>query len=334
MNETIQLGHGGGGRLSHTLIQEEIVSRFGAGPLCGLPDAASLTVAGGKIHFSTDGFVVQPLIFPGGDIGSLAVHGTINDLAVSGARPRWLSLGLILEEGLSMTLLRQVLDGVKRAAADCGVTVVTGDTKVVRRGQCDGIYITTAGLGEALPGFQLSMSSIRPGDRILVSGSLGDHGAAVMAVREGFQLENGPKSDSRPVHRLVMALEPVAGHVRFMRDPTRGGLAAVLNEVVVDQPFGMHIRENDLPISPTTGILAEILGLDLLHVASEGCLVLFCDPASASEVLGIWQRMPEGSRACDIGQVTTERGRVVLETAIGGQRVVDLPQGELLPRIC
>ncbi|MBF0461712.1 MAG: hydrogenase expression/formation protein HypE [Magnetococcales bacterium] len=334
MNDCVLLGHGGGGRLSHQLIEQEIVARFGQGPLQTLPDAATLELDSRRICFTTDSFVVHPLEFPGGNIGDLAVHGTVNDLAVSGARPRWLSLGLILEEGLPLATLRRVLDSVQRAAEQCEVAVVTGDTKVVRRGQCDGLYINTSGIGEAIPGFALSLSRVGLGDCILVSGPLGDHGAAVLSAREGFQMQNGPLSDSRPVHRLVQSVADLAADIRFMRDPTRGGLATVLNEMTAGQSYGIRIRARDLPFSPGTNALAEMLGLDLLHVASEGCLVLLCAESVAAAILARWQALPEGVDARAIGRVTDQAGRVILETAIGGQRVVDVPSGELLPRIC
>ena len=274
----IQLGHGGGGRLSRDLIDREIISRFGDGPLAGLPDGATLPEVHGRLVFSTDSFVVHPLIFPGGCIGDLAIHGTVNDVAACGARPRWISLAMILEEGLEMTTLGVVLDAVKAAAEACDVTIVTGDTKVVARGQCDGLYLNTAGIGELLPGFALKAASARPGDRVLVSGDIGDHGMAVMAAREGIQIENGPKSDSAPVHRLVLALQPWAESTRFMRDPTRGGVAAVLNEVVEGQSFGMRLEEGRIPTSTGTRAIAEALGIDLLHVACEGRLIAIVGP--------------------------------------------------------
>ncbi|HIJ84185.1 MAG: Hydrogenase expression/formation protein HypE [Magnetococcales bacterium] len=334
MNDCILLGHGGGGRLSQQFIQQEILSRFGNGPLQTLPDAASLVLDGCRICFSTDSFVVHPLEFPGGNIGDLAVHGTVNDLAVSGARPRWLSLGLILEEGLPLATLRRILDSIQRAANHCGVMVATGDTKVVRRGQCDGLYINTAGIGEAMKELTLGLDTIVPGDRVLVSGTLGDHGMAVLAVREGLPIANGPISDSQPVNRLVEAVASMAAGIRFMRDPTRGGLATVLNEMASGQAFGITIHARDLPFSPGSRALAEMLGLDLLHVASEGCLVMVCAENIADQVLARWQTLPEGRNAREIGQVTPQAGRVILVTAIGGQRVVDVPNGELLPRIC
>lgn len=331
----IQLGHGGGGLLSRDLIREEILSRFGVGALRGLPDAATLPMPAGRaLVFTTDGYVVQPIEFPGGTIGDLAVHGTVNDIAVCGGRPKWLSLSLILEEGLPRATLTRVLDSIKRAADDCGVTVVTGDTKVVARGQCDGMYVTTSGIGELMEGFSLSADGVREGDRILVSGPLGDHGMAVLAARKSIAISNGPQSDTGPVHRLVQAVQSVAGYVRFMRDPTRGGLAATLNELVEDRPVGVLLREESLPFSAGARAVAEMLGLDLLQVASEGRMVLVCDPQVAGVILDCWRALPEGRLATEVGVVTGRNGRVILETVAGGQRLVDVPRGELLPRIC
>jgi hydrogenase expression/formation protein HypE len=331
----IQLAHGGGGRLSRRLIEEEILPRFGAQALSELPDAAELAVSGQRLLFTTDSFVVQPPEFPGGNIGNLAVHGTVNDLAVCGGRPRWLSLGLILEEGLELALLRRVLDAAAAAAADCGVQVVTGDTKVVARGQADGLYVNSAGIGEALPGFSLGPGRVRPDDRVLISGPLGDHGLAVLAVREGINIAGGPVSDSGPVHRLVLALAELAPLVRFMRDPTRGGAAAVLNELAAGREIGVELSEADIPVSPGTRALAEMLGLDVLQVASEGRLFLVCAPEAAAPILARWQALPEGRGAACVGSISRrDVGRVILKTVSGGRRLVDVPQGELLPRIC
>lgn len=332
--DRILLAHGGGGQLSRELIDREIVSRFGDGPLKGLPDGATVPVAGSEVVFTTDSFVVQPIEFPGGNIGDLAVHGTVNDLAVCGAKPRWLSLGLILEEGVELDLLRRVLDSIKTAADDSGVVVATGDTKVVARGQCDGMFINTAGIGDKLPGFELSPEPLQEGDHILVSGPIADHGFAVLASRENIHIQNGPQSDSAPVHRLVQAATEHAGEVRFMRDPTRGGLASVLNEMVEGADVGIQIMEESIPISSGAHAVSELLGLDPLHVASEGRMLMVCSADAASVLLAAWQAMPEGSGAKDIGAVTTEAGRVVLETLMGGHRLVDVPRGELLPRIC
>ncbi|NCC51707.1 MAG: hydrogenase expression/formation protein HypE [Spartobacteria bacterium] len=330
----ITLAHGGGGRLTAEFIEEEIVTRFGEGPLAGLPDAASLAPAHGGLLFSTDSFVVQPLFFPGGNIGDLAVHGTVNDLAVSGGTPRWFSLGLILEEGLPMETLRQVLDALKKAADDCGVQVVTGDTKVVRQGQCDGMYINTAGIGLRIPEYSLGVKYITPGDTVLVSGPLGDHGMAVLSTREGLAVQHGPVSDTGPVHRLVQAAVPYAGQVRFMRDPTRGGAAAVLNEMVQATAIGVQLKECELPFSPKTKVIAEMTGVDLLHVASEGRVIMVCAADAAPDILACWRALPEGANATQIGMITGDAHQVILETVAGGRRLVDVPRGELLPRIC
>lgn len=332
--ERILLGHGGGGLLTRSLIDDEIVKRFGDGPLKGLPDGALLPALSNKIVFSTDSFVVAPSFFPGGNIGDLAVHGTVNDVAVSGGKPLWLSLALIIEEGLSLRILRQVLDSIKTAALDCGVQIVTGDTKVVRKGQCDGVYINTAGIGELIDGFVLNTENICEGDAIVVSGNLGDHGMAVMAAREGLLGGGTLKSDSAPVHRLVQSIHRVATDVRFMRDPTRGGLAATLNEIVEERSIGILLQESALPFSTGAKGLAEMLGFDLLHVASEGRMMCVCAAEKAAFIVDTWKSLPEGKGACVIGKVTKDAGRVVLDTAIGGKRIVDVPQGELLPRIC
>lgn len=334
MKSVILLAHGGGGQLSREFIQQEILPRFGDGPLHSLPDAATLPAMAGSLRFATDSFVVQPVEFPGGNIGHLAVHGTVNDLAVAGGRPRWLALSLILEEGVSLALVRRVLDGVKDAADACGVAVVTGDTKVVQRGQCDGLYLNTAGIGEAIPGLELHPGRIREGDSLLVSGALGDHGMAVLAAREGLKLEQGPISDTRPLHRLVEMVADFGGAIRFMRDPTRGGLAALLHEVVAEQSFGVLLQEERLPFSPPAVGLAEMLGMDLLQVAGEGCLALFCAPEVVAAILERWRTLPEGQEAAWIGQVSDRPGQVVMQTRFGSRRLVDNPRGELLPRIC
>jgi hydrogenase expression/formation protein HypE len=333
--DRILLGHGGGGRLSRSLIEREIVTRFaGGGPLEGLPDGALLDSPKGRIVFSTDSFVVSPLEFPGGDIGCLAVHGTVNDLAVSGAVPLWLSLALIIEEGLEMALLRRILDSVKRASLEAGVQVVTGDTKVVARGQCDGIYLNTAGIGRKMDSLELGIERIQRGDKVIASGTLGDHGMAVMAAREGLALKGTLKSDTAPVHRLVQKAAEWAGAVRFMRDPTRGGLASVLGEIVEEGSFGIELQEGAIPYDSRARAVSEILGIDLMHVACEGRVLMVCAPCAAGGIVDAWRKMPEGAGAAVIGEVTDESGRLILKTDIGGRRMVDIPQGELLPRIC
>lgn len=332
--DTVQLAHGSGGGLAREFIESEIVSRFDDGPLLGLPDAATLPSPGTETVFTTDSFVVQPIEFPGGNIGHLAVHGTVNDLAVSAATPRWLSLAMILEEGLPMSLLRRVLDTIRASADEAGVKVVTGDTKVVGRGQCDGLYINTAGIGEKRAGFELSPGSIKPGDRVLASGTLGDHGMAILAARKGVDIVNGPVSDTAPVHRLVEAIAKHAGAIRFMRDPTRGGLAAILNEVVVGATLQVELNEATVPLSRGARAVSEMLGIEPLHMASEGRVVIFCAAEAVDPVLAAWRALPEGEQSACIGKVTEGRGRVVMETLAGGHRLVDVPRGELLPRIC
>jgi hydrogenase expression/formation protein HypE len=333
-HNVIQLAHGGGGRLTHDLITDEIVTRFGNGPLRGLPDGAMLDSPGERLVFTTDSFVVQPLEFPGGNIGDLAVHGTVNDISVCGGEPRWLSLALILEEGLSFDVLRRVLDSVQVAAEACDVMVVTGDTKVVERGQCDGVYVNTAGIGLALPCFILGPERIREGDHVLVSGTLADHGMALLAARQKTNLSDGPQSDTGPVHRLVQAVQALGTAVRFMRDPTRGGAATVLNEMVNGSELGILLKEHDIPLAPATRAVAEMMGIEPLHVASEGRLILICAADAAESILGRWRALPEGAGAACLGTVTRDRGRVVMQTVTGGCRLVDVPRGELLPRIC
>lgn len=338
--ETIQLAHGGGGMSSRELIKREILSRFGDGPLGGLPDAATMPALARGIVFTTDSYVVQPIEFPGGNLGRLAVHGSVNDVAVSAGIPKWLSLGLILEEGLDLALFRRILDGVRAAADQCGVSVVTGDTKVVAHGECDGMYINTAAIGEAIPEFSLGLDRIQAGDKVLVSGTIGEHGTAVLTARDGIDIENGPVSDSAPVHRLVMVAQDNAAGVRFMRDPTRGGLAGVLNEMVEDSDVGISIDAQCLPVSESVHAVSEMMGLDPLQIACEGRLVMVCSEESADAILANWRVLDEGKQAACIGTVTARvgttaaAGLVLLKTVTGGHRLVDVPRGELLPRIC
>jgi hydrogenase expression/formation protein HypE len=335
MSDTIQLEVGGGGRASHAWVNDEILPRFGNGPLADLGDATVLPPLQHPPVLTTDSYVVSPVEFPGGNIGHLAVHGTVNDLAVAGAHPRWLTLALIIEEGTPRAVIQRILDSVRDAAQDCGVQIATGDTKVVNRGSCDTLFINTAGLGEQRPGFDLGRHRIRPGDAVLVSGTLGDHGIAVMAARESIAIGEGLASDTAPVHRLVEALLPWGHEVVFMRDPTRGGLAAVLNEVVEGLPLGILLEEAALPFAPPTAVAAELLGLDLLTVASEGRMLAICRPDAADPILAAWNAHPDGHHATRIGTVTDAlNATVALNTLAGGQRWVAQPRGELLPRIC
>lgn len=335
INDRIMLGHGGGGKLSRSLIDSEIVTRFGLdGPLAGLPDGALLQVGDQTIVFSTDSFVVSPLEFPGGDIGKLAVHGTVNDVSVSGATPSWLSLALIIEEGLELALLRRILDSIKQASDEIGVRVATGDTKVVARGQCDRLFINTAGIGTKIESLNTGIHRIKQGDTVITSGTLGDHGMAIMAAREKLTLNEKLFSDTCSVHRLVEKAAQWSHSVKFMRDPTRGGMAAVLGEIVEDRPFGIVLSENAIPYNPQARAVAEVLGIDLMHVACEGRVLLVCSPEAAEGICSEWRTLPEGAGAAVIGEVTDDCGRLILETGIGGRRMVDIPQGELLPRIC
>ena len=334
LNDKIQLAHGGGGRLSSALINDEIVSRFGKGPLAGLPDAATLGSVSGDIVFSTDSYVVSPYKFNGGNIGNLAVHGTVNDISVSGGKAKWLSIGLILEEGFPVSELQLVLDSIKSSADECGVKIATGDTKVVGKGQCDGIYINSAGIGEKIKEFNLSKSRLSEDDAIIVSGNIGDHGMAVLSAREGINMENGPVSDTASVHNLVLSIQQYASKIKFMRDPTRGGIAAVLNEVVSETKVGATLDSSKIPVSAEANALSEILGIDILNVACEGRMILICDRGVADNILSVWKSLPEGRNASIMGYINNEAQRVILKTVTGGSRLVDIPAGELLPRIC
>ncbi|MET9294713.1 hydrogenase expression/formation protein HypE [Streptomyces sp. NPDC003077] len=332
-DERVLLGHGAGGRLTAELLAS-LVLPAAAVPPGPLEDAALLPTAP-ELVLSTDGFVVSPLFFPGGDIGSLAVHGTVNDLAMRGAEPLALAVALIVEEGLPLAELRAVVESLGKAAAGAGAAVITGDTKVVGRGAADRLFVTTTGVGRRLPGLCPSAARARPGDAILLSGALGRHGAAVLSTREGLGFETDLTSDSRPLHRLVRALAPLGEAVHTLRDPTRGGLAATLNEIAEASGTGAEIEESVLPVPEPVAAVCDLLGLDPLHVANEGCLVAYVPERHADEALAALRSVPEGAEAVRIGDVVAEHPRrVVLRTRIGSHRVVDVPVGEQLPRIC
>ncbi|MEV5378292.1 hydrogenase expression/formation protein HypE [Streptomyces nondiastaticus] len=333
--ERILLGHGAGGRLTAELLEQTILPAFGGseGPL---EDASPLPGLG-ELVMTTDGFVVSPLFFPGGDIGSLAVHGTVNDLAMRGAEPIALSVALIVEEGLELERLEAVLRSLGKAAREAGVPVVTGDTKVVGRGAADQVFITTTGIGKRLPGLSPSAAGARPGDAVLLSGPIGLHGTAVLSTREGLGFEADIASDTRPLHRLVAALSPLGDRLHVLRDPTRGGLAAALNEVARDSAVAVDIDEGTVPVPEPVAAACDILGLDPLHVANEGCMVVLVAPDAAETALAALRSLPEGSGAVRIGDALPadgHPGRVVMRTAVGARRVVDMPLGEQLPRIC
>jgi hydrogenase expression/formation protein HypE len=331
----ILLGHGSGGKLTARLIEDLILPAFRNPALERLDDQAIVPFGGARLAFTTDSYVVTPIFFPGGDIGELAVNGTVNDLAMGGARPLYLSLALILEEGLALEELQRVIASVRRAAERAHVEVVTGDTKVVGRGSGDKIFINTTGIGIVPPGVDLSSSRVESGDRILVSGPIGDHGIAILSRREGLEFDGQIESDTAPLHELVAALLETEPSVHALRDPTRGGVAATLVEIATRQRLGIEVDESAVPVRDAVRGACEILGLDPLLVANEGKLVAFVPQAAAEGALLALQRHPLGREARIIGRVTAEHpGFVSLRTPIGGQRILDLPFGESLPRIC
>ncbi len=331
----IVLGHGSGGRLSADLIQHLFVPLFDNPALAGLNDQAVVNINGARLAFTTDSFVVQPLFFPGGDIGSLAVHGTINDLAMSGARPLFLSAGFILEEGLAMDDLGRIVTSMANACKTVGVPIVTGDTKVVNKGKGDGVFINTAGIGLVPADLQIAADRARPGDAIIVSGTIGDHGMAIMSVREGLSFETELVSDSAPLDTLVATMLSVTRDVHCLRDATRGGVAAVLNELAASSRVGFTLNEAAVPVRPAVMAACEMLGMDPLYVANEGKLVAILPAESADAVLEAMHQHPLGREAALIGHVVEDHpGRVIARTSIGGRRVVDMPLGEILPRIC
>jgi hydrogenase expression/formation protein HypE len=333
---TIVMGHGGGGKLGNELVENLFVPAFRNVALENLGDAAVLDMPAGKLAMSTDTFVVQPLFFPGGCIGELAVNGTVNDLAVSGAVPQYLSTGFILEEGFPLAQLAAIVESMAAAAAKAGVKIVTGDTKVVERGHGDGCYINTAGIGVLRPGITVGPQFAKPGDAILVSGTIGDHGMAIMSVREGLEFESQIRSDCAALNGLIAeVLAAVGTQVHTMRDPTRGGLASTLNEIAQSSGVGMAIDEASLPVRPEVQSACELLGLDPVYVANEGKVVFFVAPEAAEQVLEVLRAHPLGRDAARIGQVTAEHPRMlVARTAMGANRVIPIQIGEQLPRIC
>jgi len=331
---TIVMGHGGGGQLSAELIEHLFVPAFGNGELTELADAAVLDLEG-SISFSTDTFTVHPRFFPGGDIGELAINGTVNDVAMRGAVPKYLSVGLVLEEGLPMAELGVIVNSMAKAAAHAGVTIVTGDTKVVDRGHGDGIYVNTTGIGAMRAGADIRPQRATPGDAIIVSGTMGDHGMAIMSVREGLEFEASIRSDSAALNHMIMDVLDTGADVHVLRDPTRGGLAASLNEIAKAADVGVLIEERAIPVDRTVAAACEMLGMDPIYVANEGKVVAFVAPDDADRVLDSMRSHPEGVNATIIGEVTdTHRGMVAARTPLGSTRVVDMQVGEQLPRIC
>lgn len=322
--------------MTHDLITGLFMKAFDNPELAKQDDQAVVEIAGVKLAFSTDSYVVDPIIFPGGNIGDLAVNGTINDLSMCGARPLYLSAGFIIEEGLAIEELEAIVDSMQRAAREAGVTIVTGDTKVVNKGKGDKLYINTAGIGVIEHSFELDPSRLQAGDHIILSGTIADHGMAILSKREGLPFETSIESDTAPLHTLVQTILEAGGvDVRAMRDPTRGGVAATLNEFAQASRVGICIHEERLPmIQPVAGA-CEILGFDPLNIANEGKLIVAVAASVSDRVLGVMRSHPQGTRAALIGEVTSEySGSVSMRTRIGSWRIVDMPEGEQLPRIC
>ncbi|HKK04272.1 MAG TPA: hydrogenase expression/formation protein HypE [Gammaproteobacteria bacterium] len=333
----ISLAHGNGGRFMRELI-EELFARHLANPVLDIQaDASCLPPAEGDWLITTDGFTVQPLEFPGGDIGSLAVHGTVNDLAVSGATPLYLTLNAFIEEGLELALLDRLIASLARAANEAGVKIAAGDTKVVRRGEGGGLYLATTGVGIRAPGTTLGMDRIREGDVVLVSGPIGDHGIAVMLAREQFGLRGDLRSDAASVLPLTQALlrsSAAGAGLRFMRDPTRGGLAAVCHEIARATGLAIRLREPDIPVRDPVTSVCEMLGYDPMYLACEGRVVAVIAAEAADSALECWRALPEGAGATVVGRVVTDRHAVVLETGLGGERLLEELEDDPLPRIC
>jgi hydrogenase expression/formation protein HypE len=331
----VDMTHGSGGKAMAWLIEALFVRAFDNEWLRQRNDQACFEMPAGRVVMATDSHVVSPLFFPGGDIGCLSVHGTINDVAMAGARPLYLSAGFILEEGFPLADLERIVRSMAHAAREAGVAIVTGDTKVVEQGKGDGVFITTTGVGVVPEGVSISGDRARPGDRILVSGTLGDHGVAIMSLRENITFHTGIVSDTAALHGLVAAMVAAVPTVHCLRDPTRGGLAATLNELARQSGVGMRIREEVLPMHTEVKAACEFLGLDPLYVANEGKLVAVCAPEDAEALLAAMRAHPLGRDAAVIGEVVEdEHGFVQMQTAFGGHRVVDWLTGEQLPRIC
>lgn len=333
--DRILLGHGSGGKLSAELVRDIFLPAFHNVTLAKLDDQAVVNINGSRIAITTDSFVVKPLFFPGGDIGSLAVHGTINDLAMGGAQPLFLSAAFIIEEGFAMESLQQVVGSLQRAAKEAGVQVVTGDTKVVEKGKGDGLFINTTGIGVVADGIEFSADRARPGDRVLLSGSIGDHGIAILAQREGLEFESAIESDSAALHTLVADMIKSTTAIRCMRDPTRGGLSSTLNEIAGQSHVGIELEEQAIPIREDVKGACEMLGLDPLYVANEGKLVAIVAPNAADDLLTAMRGHVLGKQAQIIGTVNDRNsGLVTMRTALGTTRIVDMLSGDQLPRIC
>ena len=334
LKDKILLAHGSGGKLAHELVEKSFVKAFSNPFLAKLDDSAVIDISG-RLAFTTDSYVVSPIFFPGGDIGKLAVFGTVNDLAMSGAHPLYLSLSFIIEEGLPLDELNQIVNSVQKAAQEAGVEIVTGDTKVVNRGSADRLFINTAGVGIIPDGVDISGSNARPGDKVLLSGTIGDHGIAVLSQREGLRFSTKLESDCAPLNSLVAEMLNASPNIHCLRDPTRGGLATSLNELAKQSKANIRIEEEKIPVREEVLAACEMLGFDPLYVANEGKLVAIVPPEDADKVLGAMRGSHYGKSAAIIGEVRAEHpGRVAMKTCLGASRIVDMLVGDLLPRIC
>ncbi len=334
-NDIILLDHGAGGKLSHELTTSIILPVFNSPELASLDDGAVFNTSAEKLAFSTDTYTVDPIFFPGGNIGDLAVNGTVNDIAMCGASPRYLSVGLMLEEGFRLADLREIIQTMGKAAAEAKISIVTGDTKVVPKGALDKIFINTSGLGVVHDGQNVSCKNAAPGDVVILSGSMADHGVTILARREGLSFDVSVQSDSAPLNHLTRQMFATGGTIHVLRDPTRGGVATALNEIAAESQVGIKILEETLPVKSEVAGMCELLGLDPLYLANEGKLLAFVAPQDADNVLAAMRADPVAKEACVIGEVIDENpGRVFMQTRIGGQRIVDMLAGEQLPRIC
>jgi len=336
MQARVLMAHGSGGKLMHDLIEKSFISTLSNPILNKLDDSAVFELSGsGRLAFTTDSYVVSPIFFPGGDIGKLAVCGTVNDLSMSGAIPLYLSLSFIIEEGLLISDLKKIVNSVQQAAVEAGVKIVTGDTKVVNKGSADKLFINTSGLGIVPPGVDISGANAKPGDKVIISGTLGDHGIAVLSQREGLSFSTTLKSDCAPLNQLVAEMLQESRRINCLRDPTRGGLATSLNEIAKQSGVGIEIEEKFIPVRDEVRGVCELLGLDPLYIANEGKLIAVVEEEATDELLRRMKKQPYGEGAVVIGQVVSQHpGRVVIRTPYGSSRIVDMLSGELLPRIC
>ncbi len=331
----VEMIHGAGGKASSQLIDELFMAKFDNALLNAQSDQATFSVEAGRMVMATDSHVITPLFFPGGNIGSLAVHGTVNDVAMSGATPLYLSAGFILEEGFPLRDLKAIVESMAMAAKEAGVSIITGDTKVVEKGSADGVFINTTGVGVLANGINLNADNIQPGDKILLSGTMGDHGISILSNRENLTFETDILSDSQSLHGLVKTMIDAVPSIHYMRDPTRGGVAAVINELCHQRGVGALLQEAAIKVKPAVASACELLGIDPLYVANEGKLIAFCPPDQADALLRVMQSHPKGLDAAIIGEVLVDdQGFVQLQTRFGGRRVVDWINGEQLPRIC